>query len=89
MLNEDFDPLRILDELAANQQTLYANDKKLHDGIQELRSMISNMRITLKDQGETIDILINGLNASNKNTEQLLQSMASNLYNNYSASGQH
>jgi signal transduction histidine kinase len=89
MLNPEFDPLKILDELAANQQTLYQNDKRLSDSIQDVRLMIAAMRVTIKEQQETIDILINGLAQSNKKTEQLLSNLNTSIYNTFQASGQH
>ena len=65
MLNTDFDPYQALVNLDKNVQTLIAAHNALAKRVEE--------------QGHTIDILIEGLNNSNKANEHLMREMLTNI----------
>jgi len=65
MLNTDFDPYQALINMDKNVQTLIAAHNLLAKRVEE--------------QGHTIDILIEGLNNSNKANEHLMREMLTNI----------
>ena len=65
MLNTDFDPYQALVNLDKNVQTLIAAHNSLAKRVEE--------------QGHTIDILIEGLNNSNRANEHLMREMLTNI----------
>ena len=82
MLNNDFDPLEIMQNLNNNQEVLFNNDKQLAMAIEGLRTQI-------KEQQAVIDVLIKGLDAANKANQELLTTGLNNLYTNFYKQGQH
>jgi hypothetical protein len=82
MLNNNFDPLEILNRVNNNQEVLFNNDKQLAIAIEGLRTQITQ-------QQEVIDVLIKGLDAANKANQQMLEQGLNNLYSNFHAQGQH
>lgn len=75
MLNNEFDPYQALMNLDQNVQQLI----KAHNALAH----------KVEEQDEIINVLIKGLNAANKANQQMLEQGLNNLYNNFSASGQH
>lgn len=65
MLNTDFDPYQALVNLDKNVQTLIAAHNALAKRVEE--------------QGHVIDVLVEGLNNSNKANEHLLREMAHSI----------
>lgn len=82
MLNTEFDPLRILDELAGNQEILYKNDQQLSTAINQLQRRV-------EQQQATIDVLLKGLDAANRANELLMSQALDRMTANFSATGQH
>lgn len=82
MLNNDFDPLEILNRVNNNQEVLFNNDKQLAMAIEGLRAQ-------LLEQQQVIDVLIKGLDAANKANQQMLEQGLNTLYTNFHAQGQH
>lgn len=81
LFNNDFDPLKTLDELARNQEVLYGNDKQMAAAINQLQR-----RVELQQQ--TIDLLLKGLDQANKANEVLMRDALDRM-TNFSATGQH
>lgn len=82
MLDNDFDPLEILNNIKTNQEVLFNNDKQLAMAIEGLRTQV-------REQQAVIDVLIKGLDAANKANQELLTTGLNNLYTNFYKQGQH
>jgi hypothetical protein len=86
MLNSTFDPYDILEQLKQAVQQLNDNilviDRNLHASIRAHNGLSEHVReldIKIKEQGEVIDILTQGLNAANKANEIMMKDLLSNL----------
>lgn len=75
MLNNEFDPYQALINMDEN--------------IKQLIRAHNDLAAKVLAQEEVIEVLIKGLNAANKANQQMLEQGLNNLYNNFSASGQH
>ena len=82
MFESNFDPLKTLEELKANQEVLFHNDRELAMALEALKQEV-------RSQQEVIDVLIKGLNAANKANQELLTQGLDRLYQNYNLQGQH
>lgn len=67
MLSNDFDPYQALINLDKNMQNLVLAHNALAQRVEE--------------QGQVIDVLIKGLEASNRANEHLIQNMVSDITN--------
>lgn len=75
MLDSTFDPHDILMNLDATVKTLVAAHNLLAHKVQE--------------QQQTIDVLIQGLNAANQANQIMLEQGLNSVYTNFSSTGQH
>lgn len=75
MLDSTFDPYDTLMKLDTTVKTIVAAHNLLANKVQE--------------QQETIDVLIQGLNAANKANQLMLEQGLNSLYTNFSSAGQH
>lgn len=82
MLNPTFDPLKVLEELARNQEVLHNNDQQISRAINQLQSRVDQ-------QQATIDLLMKGLDAANRANEVLMRDALDRMTSNFSATGQH
>jgi hypothetical protein len=75
MLDSTFDPYDTLMNLDATVKTIVAAHNLLAHKVDQ--------------QQQTIDVLIQGLNAANKANQLMLEQGLNNLYTNFSSAGQH
>jgi 2-oxo-4-hydroxy-4-carboxy--5-ureidoimidazoline (OHCU) decarboxylase len=61
----------------------------MDENIKQLIRAHNDLAAKVLAQEEVIEVLIKGLNAANKANQQMLEQGLNNLYNNFSASGQH
>jgi mannitol/fructose-specific phosphotransferase system IIA component (Ntr-type) len=73
MLNQDFDPLKILDALNENQITLNDN---LHKHARAIEQIIQRVN----EQQRVIDTLVAGLDAANKSNEIMLAALVDDIH---------
>ncbi len=76
MLNSDFDPYEILQQLNDNQMTLNNNQSRHAEAIRQIVDR-------LNQQQQLIDGLVKHLNTSNKANEILIERLTNDLQINY------
>ena len=75
MLNPDFDPLRVLEQISDNQVILNDNQNKHAQAISQLIQRVNQ-------QQQTIDDLVKNLDMANKANELLLQGLVNDIHKN-------
>lgn len=82
LFNENFDPLKILEQISDNQTVLNQNQHRHAEAIRQLIDRVN-------EQQQTIDTLLASVKATNQANEILLKGLVTDIHKNFTSTGQH